>query len=1360
VEVSEIQTLEARLDQVMVRERARLHAVLARLRRGERPTAAQAARLEHDLSASAKLLAARREALPRWNYPPDLPISGRAEEIVAALRAHPVVVVAGETGSGKTTQLPKMCLEAGFGVGGKIACTQPRRVAALSVSRRIAEELGVPWGREVGAKIRFTDRTGPETLIKMMTDGMLLAEVQADPELWEYDAIVVDEAHERSLNIDFLLGYLQLLRARRPELRVVITSATIDTAAFSKAFADAPIITVSGRTYPVEVRYEPIDARAEEAGDFTFLDGVVAAVREVLRENRPGDLLVFLPGEKDIRELRALLEGGRLGRTEILPLFGRLSNAEQQRIFAPTQARKIILATNIAETSLTIPGIRYVIDTGLARVSRYHARTHTRRLPIEPIAQSSADQRAGRAGRMEAGVCIRLYEEKDYAARPRYATPELLRSNLAEVILRMIAFGLGEVESFPFLDPPKPAAVKAGYELLQDLGALDPERRLTPLGAELAHLPCDPTVGRMLLQAREEGALREVLAIASGLSIQDPRERPADAREAADRMHQRFVHPESDFLTLLNIWDAYHDQMESLTQNQLRRFCREHFLSYLRMREWRDVHAQLSQVMRELEVPPQGQLPAEYEQIHRSILSGLLAQVAHREAGNHYRATHQRAVMLFPGSALFDKAAAKAERKKFKGKQKAAPVSGNRTAPWIVCAEWMETSRLFARTVARIEPAWIEKIGAHLLTVSHVEPSWDERGERAVVRERRFLYGLEIGSRRIGYDRLDPEAARRIFIQAGIIGDGLRTILPWLERNRRVREEVEEQQTRLRQSGLWQLDERLERFYEERLPLVSSVRDLEKWWRRADEAARERLELRPEDLLPSAADDPEAFPEALELPGVTLPLRYVYKPGEAEDGATLRVPFSAVAQLDPAVLDWAVPGYVKERIQHLLKGLPKDLRRQLHPLGERAEVLATLVKRGAGPLEAQLTGLIAERFGVQLWPGAWDGEAVPAHLRPRVEVFDAGEAVIAEGRDWEAVRAALAALEGGAESGPPDRQRARQRLWDAASVRFERPAITAWLGPDLPPRIELGRVAEVPVWAYPGLLAGAEGRVDLKLFPEAASAAAATAEGFPALLEHCLSKDLGWAGRELVKELKRVKLALIGFIPWPAAERGALAHLRAHALAGDPPTTLGAGPLEAAATLARERLRGYVPRFVDELERLLALRRRLRGEPDPHGILRATLERLLPIGFLAETPPDAFWQLGRYLEAALRRAAKAVRDPGRDRERVREVDGYTRALAALSAASPVREELRWALEEYRVSLFAQELGTRRKVSPAILDGLLAAARGLPPSAETRPPPGVSTSPKPSLAPPPPPPRDQARPPERKDLEALKRLLER
>jgi ATP-dependent helicase HrpA len=692
----------------------------------------------------------------RLEFPPELPISVRAEEVVTAIQENPVVILAGETGSGKTTQIPKMCLAAGRGAMGRIACTQPRRVAALSVSRRVAEELGVNWGREVGCKIRFNDQTTPATVIKFLTDGMLLAEVQGDPLLREYDTIIIDEAHERSLNIDFLLGHLRTLRYKRPELKIVITSATIDTAMFSAAFDDAPVIEVSGRTFPVEVIYAPLDElgsdaaegdeRESKAESMQYIDGAVEAVQRIIKESTTGDILVFMPSERDIRETCDLLDGKRLPNCELVPLFGRLSNAEQQRVFAPTQRRKLVIATNIAETSLTIPGIRFVVDTGLARISRYSPNTRTRRLPIEPVAQSSADQRKGRSGRVAEGVCIRLYSEKDFLERPRFTQPEIQRANLADVILRMKAFGLGDIERFPFINMPASKAIRAGYALLEELGALEESgaaapsprteagegarapiytRELTPLGRELARLPVDPTIGRMILQARRERALSEVLVIAAGLSIQDPRERPLDKQAQADTAHRRFLHPDSDFLTLLNIWEAYHDEFETMTQSKLRKFCRDHFLSYTRMREWRDIHAQLREVVIE---EKNGRLSSAwhglkvvdakttafgtpgYRAIHRSILSGLLGNIAEwHEEGGFYKAPHDRKAALFPGSVLFKRE--EKRRPPADAPQRGAQKKGSKSPRWIMAAEVMETSKLYARTCARLDPQWAVERG-------------------------------------------------------------------------------------------------------------------------------------------------------------------------------------------------------------------------------------------------------------------------------------------------------------------------------------------------------------------------------------------------------------------------------------------------------------------------------------------------------------------------------------------------------------------------------------------------------------------------------------------------------------------------
>ncbi len=1298
----------------LLKDRLAAAQVMQRIRRGEDPFLFLQAskKWKEKLERSHQRWLARSQAAPKPDYPDDLPITARKDEIVSAIRNSQVVVIAGETGSGKTTQLPKMCLDAGLGIAGKIACTQPRRVAALSVSRRIAEELNVSWGQAVGAKIRFTDRSGEDTCIKMMTDGMLLAEIQGDGLLSEYDAVIVDEAHERSLNIDFLLGYLHRLRVQRPDLKIIITSATIDTQAFSKAFDDAPIIEVSGRTYPVDVRYAPVDELLEEEGETSVIDAIGKSVEQIVRSNTPGDVLVFLPGEKDIRETRDLLEGMPLGRAEILPLFGRLSNAEQHRIFAPTQARKIILATNIAETSLTIPGIRFVIDSGLARISRYNAQTHTRRLPIEPVSQSSADQRKGRAGRVSHGVCIRLYSEQDFLSRPKYSTPEILRSNLAEVILRMIAFHLGKIEDFPFLNPPTAGAIRAGYTLLQDLGALDANREITPLGRELAYLPCDPTVGRMLLQARKEGALREVLVIASALAIQDPRERPADNREAADRMHKVFEHPESDFLSLLNIWDAYHDETERLTQKQLRKFCKSHFLSYLRMREWREVHQQLLRVLEELGDVRLNDTPAEYFQIHRALLSGLLANVAQRDQGNHFVATHQRKVMLFPGSGLFDKQAAKSERKSFKGQQKPAKLSGKRTPPWIVCAEWMETSRVFARTVARIDVEWVLDIGEHLLKSSYSEPYYEENSERVLAKERLTLYGLEIAMRRVGYARIAPAEATDIFIQAALVGGTLKTRPAWYEANLQLRAEVEDKQTRLRHASAWQLDEKIYRFYARILEgsAIGSLHDLNRWLKREHKGEDQCLRMTERDLLGDQDLDVDAFPEKIKMGQSDLSLVYHYKPGEEDDGATLRVPVSALSEIDPSRLDWVIPGYLRERVDCLLRALPKSTRVQLHPLGEKLNAVLAMLSPDSGDLVSQLARVITEQYGVRVRPDDWAQASVPDHLRPRIEVIDNDNKVVSAGRDWNLVQEAFEEATRGKGGDADARRRERDAIWIKARQKIERQKITGWTFPDFPIELSIGHIAGVPVQAFPGLECDEEGSVHLRLFPSPEQAKRRTPEAFVRLMELDLGKELGWLQKDLSKELKRVKLATTGWIPFPALERFAWEHARLSILSVGKCLPLEKRIFEQATSAARERLRGFSSRLVDLLFQIVERRRALRLMDDVNQARSATFDRLLGPDFLRYTPADRLTDVPYYLEALEKRLQRARLDPKKDLEKARRVASYQTQLSALKKPTAQRAAFFWALEDYRVQIFAQEIGMRRKVSPKILDQLLSEAR--------------------------------------------------
>ena len=1251
----------------------------------------------------------------RIEYPPELPISARADEIIAAIRDHQVLILAGETGSGKTTQIPKMCLVAGRGELGRIACTQPRRVAATSVARRVAEELNVTFGREVGCKIRFADQTSGDTQIKFMTDGMLLAELQADPELGDYDTIIVDEAHERSLNIDFILGHLRRLRLRRPELKIVITSATIDTEAFSKAFAGAPIIEVSGRVYPVEVIWSPLEemkgdpssAKATEgrASELTYIDVAVEAVERVLLESSQGDILVFLPTERDIREARDLLEGRRLGRLEIVPLFGRLTNAEQQRVFAPTQARKIVLATNIAETSLTIPGIRFVIDTGLARFSRYTPQSRTRRLPVEPVSQSSADQRKGRCGRVSDGVCIRLFSEQDFNERPRYTQPEIQRSNLADVILRMKAFGLGDIEEFPFLNAPPAKGIRAGYALLHELGAIDDGGVLTDLGRELAHLPVDPTVGRMILQARTEKALREVLVIASALSIQDPRERPLDQQQKADTAHRRFTHPDSDFLTLLAIWETYHDEFEAMTLGKLRKFCTAHFLSFMRMREWRDVYAQLEDTLRERDgfkrtsiydgVKPGQEVklalgtPA-YAAIHRSILAGLLGNVATRTDEGDYHAAHDRRVNVFPGSVLFEKT----ERKTAAPRKESAPKA--KVARWLMAAEIMETSRLFARTCARIDPQWMLSLGAHLLKVAHSEPFWSAEAGRVLVKERRRLYNLELETRSVGYGKINPVHATEIFLREGLVGDTITWPFDFIAHNRRVRDQAETVLTRMRSAGYMDLDEWIYRFYAARLKNVSSVPELIDLVRHEQTKHPRFLCMSEADLRP--AEDPghdkEAFPEALPVDNRVLPLAYAYQPGKQEDGVTVRVSPAEAEALTPAALDWAVPGHLPEKVELMLKALPKEQRRDLIPLAETAQKLtrelALLAARATPPtLAAALAELLQPRLGVRIDPALWSAKLLPDHLRVRIEVVDSQDKVLCASRDLAEIQSLLHH-----SSREVSRKAAstENAAWRAARARWEGEPAGEWKFGDLPESVQVEERHGVPVRAYPGLKAMPAG-VAVRLFATPEEAAAATRAGVGKLLDVQLRHDLGWLEKDL-RALRMLGTLAVTLVTAEQLQADALEGIRRWACRRE------VKPLHATAfakTLeqAKQDLRGVVPKLGDWLKEIFTLRLALETHEQPYPGQAEDLAELLPPDFLRATPFERVRHLPRYLRGRQVRADRWKRDAAKDAQRAAELAPF---VAAVKKLGPAAGELRWLVEEFRVSLFAQELGTAEPVS--------------------------------------------------------------
>jgi len=824
------------------------------------------ARLEADITSSQARCRARQRALPRPEFPGDLPIVEHRRNIADAIARHQVIVVCGETGSGKSTQLPKMCLEAGRGAAGLIGHTQPRRIAARSIAARIARELGTPLGDVVGYKVRFSDRTRPDAFIKVMTDGILLAETQGDRSLSRYDTIIIDEAHERSLNVDFLLGYLRQLLPRRPELKLIITSATIDPQRFSEHFDGAPIIEVSGRAHPVDVRYRPLQSGDPDELDRDMRQGILAGVDEIASVGR-GDVLVFLSGERDIRETAEALRKHHPPNTEILPLYARLSAAEQNRVFEPHPGRRIILATNVAETSLTVPGIRGVVDPGLARMSRYSARSKVQRLPIEPISQASARQRAGRCGRLGPGVCIRLYSEDDYAGREAFTQPEILRTNLASVILQMKALNLGDVAAFPFIDPPRRGMIRDGYETLRELGAFDEKDRLTDIGRRLARLPIDPRIGRMILAADAEGCLAEVLIIGAALSVQDPRERPMDQSDAADEAHGRFVDERSDFLTFLRLWQAYHEQKRHLSWSKLRRWCHEHFLSFLRMREWHDVHQQLRILVTQGGMCPNDE-PADEERIHRAILSGLLSSIARRGERHEYDAARGSGYYIFPGSVLFRK-----------------------TPPWVMAAEIVQTTRRYARCVASVRPQWIERVGGHLVKCEYSEPHWHRASAQVMAFERVTLFGLEIvARRRVPYGPIEPDAAREMFIHHALVEGEYKSDAPFLEHNRRLIEEIRDIEARRRKRDVLVDAQARHAFYDKRLgPQIFSGRSLEHWRVGAEADNPDLLFMTRHDLmLPGAeAADREQFPDELVLGTLRLPLEYRLEPGGEDDGVTV-----------------------------------------------------------------------------------------------------------------------------------------------------------------------------------------------------------------------------------------------------------------------------------------------------------------------------------------------------------------------------------------------------------------------------------------------------------------------------------------
>ncbi len=1272
----------------MIRDRQRLARRIASLEgRGGRRDEQAYARLVADIEAAQHRRRERAAARPEPTYPADLPVSAHREEILDALRAHQAVVVAGETGSGKTTQLPKMCLELGRGIDGLIGHTQPRRIAARTVAERLAEELEVPLGTSVGYAVRFSDTVGEQTLVKVMTDGILLAEIRRDRQLSAYDTIIVDEAHERSLNIDFLLGYLAELLPRRPDLKVVITSATIDTARFAAHFG-APVVEVTGRTYPVEIRYRP----PQGGGDAVdWSQAVVDAVHEALAEG-PGDALVFLPGERDIRDAAEALAASGPRDVEILPLYARLTVAEQHRVFQAHRRRRVVLATNVAETSLTVPGVRFVIDTGLARVSRYSHRTKVQRLPIEPVSRASADQRAGRCGRTGPGICWRLYGEEDYLGRAEFTDPEILRTNLASVILQMAAIGLGEIEVFPFLEPPDRRAIADGRALLEELGAFVREGgrlRLTAVGRRLAELPLDPRLGRMVLEAERRNCLREVTVIAAALSIQDPRERPLDAAREADAAHARFVVEGSDFLAYVALWDYVASLKRELSGNQFRRRLRGEFLSVLRVREWQDVAGQIRQVLRAAGAHANSE-PAHPDEVHRALLAGLLSHLGMRDrVRGDYRGARDLRWQIARSSSL-----------------------AAHPPPWAVAGELVETSRTYARVVARVTPSDAEKVGAHLVKRRYSAPVFDPARGEVVAEERVSLYGLPlVAGRRVHYARLDPSGARALFIQHGLVEGAWEVPLAPLERTARRRAEIAALEARARRHDLLRGDEALFGFYDERLPdAITGGRLFLRWWKRTEPVAPGTLDP-PDSVLADPAAGPldtDAFPDALVTDDLVLPLRYRWAPGAPDDGVTVVVPLASLAGIDPAPLSWHVPGHRAALVAALVRSLPRATRRALAPLTALVSALVAELGPSDGALGDVLAAAIARRSGEPVTPGMFSPAALPAHLRLHLEVVDTDGRVCAQGDDVGALQAALAAD-------------ARAAI-AARLAGFERHGATRWEFGDLPARVAAGGVRGYPALVDEGDAVG----VVLVETPEAA--AELSRHGLSRLLVLVTPLDAGHLARHLSgatrRALARAELPVAEVLDHCAA---AVADAIVDAQAE---TVRSAAGFAVLAAQARAELEGRVARLADSVGAVLEATERVDElvwrleSTDATGLLapaladvRHQVDDLVHPGFITDVGEAHLADVARYLEAAHRRLERLSGDRRRDAERQacvgRVLAAFDAAAARVEAAgSPAGERARLAearllVEELRVSLWAQSLRTPVPVSEDRLIRLLA-----------------------------------------------------
>ncbi|MGV6853336.1 MAG: ATP-dependent RNA helicase HrpA [bacterium] len=1266
--------LEQRISQCPVRGRRRLQNRLLQLMKRaqhKKPFDRGLKQLSDEVNELIEQIERRRQAVPAITYPESLPVSERKDEILEVIKKHPVTILAGETGSGKTTQLPKICLEAGLGVAGMIACTQPRRIAAHSVANRIAEELGVKLGLQVGYQVRFTDQSGPETLVKLMTDGILLQEIHHDPLLLKYDCIILDEAHERSLNIDFLLGFLKTLLKKRHDLKVIVTSATIDTQRFSEFFGQAPVIEVSGRTWPVELRYLPL--LDEESGVAMELNqGISEAIDSLAQVDPMGDVLVFLSGEREILDAQKYLKQRNLKATEILPLYGRLSMERQGSIFKPGRLRRIILSTNVAETSLTVPRIRFVIDSGLARISHYSQNAHVQRLPIEAVSQASANQRAGRCGRLGPGVCIRLYSEEDYLSRDQFSTPEILRTSLAAVILKMFALKLGEVEDFPFLEPPPHAQVRAGVRLLDELGAFSAKGQLGPVGQKLARMPVDVRIGRILLAAAHNKCLHFALPIAALLSMQDPRERPLDFQQAADQSHKEFATEKSDFMSILKLWDWFWEQRESMSHSQLRKLCVRRFINYRRMLEWRDLVKQLREICQELKLDCKATTLNE-DLLHQSLLVGYLGQVAMKDDEGLFQGPRGQKLIIFPGSNLSKKPPA-----------------------WIMAGEFVETSRVFARTVAEVQVEWIEKIASHLIKRHYFEPWWSVKQGQAMVYERVTLFGLPLVEKRArAFAPMDAKKARELFLLDGLVRDQVNTRIEFIVKNRKIIQKVKDQEDRFRRRDLLADEQQLLAFYENKLPAsVHSIRALEKWLKKASAAERNALLFTQQDVLQKQAGkkEQEQFPAFISGPGYQLKLSYYFEPGQQHDGVLATVPVSQLNQIPEQQISWLVPGLLRERIEALLRTLPKPFRRMLVPVPECAQQLWQDVSPGSEHLHVALAALLKKQRGVLIAPEDFDEKRIANHLRMQIRLIDQHGKNLEISRDLSDLQQRFG-------------QQARQHFISQSQNQsnYHKDHLKTWDFGELPEQIQLkGKIR-----AYPALV-DLQGVLCLRSFDSPEVALNKHRDGLQLLFKLTQTKRLNlirkklpvspqaqmvYAGLADVKTLSDefVDMLVNTLMPLDVSlirSEQAYAELEKTMLKELGPTSVRLGTELANSLLVYQQVSSQL--------------RKEKHMKSCVAAIQEQLDNLVYPGFLLDLDQNRLAEYSRYLEAAKIRLQKVGLNPLKDSQSQQQLQAFWDAYIGFwereQRYTKELETLRWLIEEYRVSLFAQPMKTKVPVS--------------------------------------------------------------